>query len=358
MFQLWVLPHSASRRVISSPSSALEFAKSPTASAIRTNIDASPHPLESSRVLEMSATFRSLQASTVSRDVCDRVCEIPAHKGAWESHIRSMPPNVPMVSSEAAESLVESMLSETREAYASSVSRTMVEYRLKSPRTCSVEGIDPDLLRDPASSWTSGEYGTYAWRVLRETGVSSKSVRAAKVAISDNLVLSSASLDAQSLWIDRKIASCLIMALSPHDVYPSTAAFSKYVESTTDAAQANLRDAWLSSVATIVANVCDNSPESDDRVKLVTSISVLMSRQLRGAVDASLQTFEESVRSIVDEKKSLFAARIQAPKPNEGPFTVSSSLDVIAQTLCSALDKVVKSASQIPRIDGSGYIGP
>ena len=114
--------------------------------------------------------------------------------------------------------------------------------------------------------------------MLRETGVSSKSVRAAKVAISDNLVLSSASLDAQSLWIDRKIASCLIMALSPHDVYPSTAAFSKYVESTTDAAQANLRDAWLSSVATIVANVCDNSPESDDRVKLVTSISVLMSR--------------------------------------------------------------------------------
>ncbi|KAF0700736.1 Aste57867_8791 [Aphanomyces stellatus] len=75
------------------------------------------------------------------------------------------------------ESLLASMLDEATTDYTTAVARAMLQYDLLDDRRAAALGIVPAYLHAAPVWWTSDEYATFAWRVLRETHVPRAAVR-------------------------------------------------------------------------------------------------------------------------------------------------------------------------------------
>lgn len=104
-----------------------------------------------------------------------------------------------------AERAAEETLDEIRRGFALGVARSMVDYELRDPKLAKALEIDVRRLQASPMWWTSVEYQTYEWKVLRKTGVQRRRVHVAFHCAATKLrAVETIMLDLQRVWIENR----------------------------------------------------------------------------------------------------------------------------------------------------------
>ena len=408
-------------------------------------------------------------------DVCS-AGDVTAHKPIWERHIAALMPPVPDVPAPVRNLLLVNVVEEIRDNFVSSVKRSMVEYELRSPRTCAEQGIDPTLLHFPArlplpyillsfkqqllsrpllrkyrfaqaSDWTSNVCCSREWRIERETGVPREFVSNGVGVLEGSLgVTNKVLVKLQELWMcgaprapgadvcgirrprshrnaaavvaDEECslpASFMDVRFLPvaerrfKNMLPlSVSDFSAAVESRAQSARGHLKEKWVSEAAEIMSSHLENafnearchdehaaassecqstnigrvSQNKLSAERLLKVATTLMSRQLRGSVDASVAEFRSFFDLIGNQMESYTASHynglgatgngVNTARPDvisallvnvivdtdAGLVKMDPSMDGVKQAMLATIDKIVQCGRNFPRIDGQAFLSP
>ncbi|GBG29412.1 Dynein heavy chain 7, axonemal [Hondaea fermentalgiana] len=379
------------------------------------------------KVKHNTKRFRTAVDEYQCFDVCGRQCEIARHKESWEHRVLDKLPVAPpnsLLSVENRQGFVSKMISDMRGNYFACVKSAAIEYELLEPSQRASLGIDPRWLRDPQQDWTSQEFTQHAWRVLRRTGVSRPAVEAARAHLYSHLALHAALRDLQTLWIE-DMAPCsnfVEMGMLEYRLHLpfEPMIFAKHSEGIADAVRLHLKDKWLQRASEILSESleglmrsespkkakagcadagshalsvedelssgpaspseqmasakansansasCDGGPRIPAAGQLILDTAcVLMSRQVRSAIDASLDDFEAFFRSYTDDVIAhkgappvpLFVVQLTVAEEDSTPEFSPSAEDLI-HTVNQVLESIVNAAGKLPRVDGEAFLAP
>lgn len=367
-------------------------------------------------IRQNSECFEAAMDSFTYLDVCGRQCEIARHKESWENQVLQKLPEAPhdsLLSIEDRQTFVSTMISEMRSNYFNCIKSSSIRYELLNPSKQIAYGINPKYLLDPQHDWTSQEFTSHSWTILRETGVSHRAVENARTQLVSQLALDTALKELQELWV---------LDMSPRSTFVEMGSleyrlhlpfepmiFAKHSESVAEAVRLHLKDKWLQRASEILSDSLEglmrdemNSEHKEESDKGMSSSShsssgnpsspkknmssstpsksapcitaagqrildtacVLMSRQVRGAIDSSLDdvhTFFQAFGDTSISKEGLPPApmfSIKLSVDDNGVPTFMPTAEELTLTIHQVLDAVVASASKIPRVDGENFLAP
>ena len=199
---------------------------------------------------------------------------------------------------ERAEAVADDALAETKLAFSDGVARSMVDYELRDSDVCRMHAIDPSRLRASPKWWTCDEYRTNKWVILRDTGVSRRSVCVARHHAVDRLrTVDRVMYDLHEAWLlprrARERASAARSISTASSSQPTKPPFSrvlltdvatdafrkrlplslddfcKHVEGRANAVRNALSEEWIPACASLLAQHLDEgAPPSNDYSKL------------------------------------------------------------------------------------------
>ncbi|CAK4166458.1 unnamed protein product [Aphanomyces euteiches] len=311
------------------------------------------------------------------------------------------------------QAMLAEMIDQVHTDYATAVGKAMVQYDLLDERLASSAGIVSAYLAASPQWWTSDTYTNFAWRVLRETHVNRTTVRESSEYIEvflhtgDPAVLALQSqwlLDgpppewesgrdgvawvpyAQMLWTD-------VQSRGFRKTLPRT--ITSFVEHTTRrvemvkeclrtywiTASAKKVDAFLPSVAKPQAKPSPEKTATQSRhetknndnddvlveedlfaynhhIGVLNAASVLMSRQLRSLVDASVSSFAQFFRDcVVDSTAVLILDVVCTSGTISSPLVrMEPPVSTVQERILACVTLLVEAASVFPRIDAQTSI--
>lgn len=300
-------------------------------------------------------------------DICDaagRRIELSPHDRRWEEHIFDSLPATPDVESMKRQEVVALLLEEVRRNYFHSLGVAIASYHLMDPSFCSQHELDPELLVEPRTEWTSTEFTSREWKVIRKTGVAHDGVVSAMDNLSESLHISTVLVQLQQLWDTRSVpcsasdGTCAFVDVGTREhqhLLPMNAlAFVKHSETVADSVRKDLKQKWLAEASSMISSFVENPPEEQRQenfaTKLLNAASTLMSRQVRGAVDDSVLRFTRFFEDYIDPvKKCETTAIILDLELGEGMDSIvfSPTFLELKEGLSNCLDYVVGSARRL-----------
>jgi hypothetical protein len=199
---------------------------------------------------------------------------------------------------ERAEAVADDALAETKLAFSDGVARSLVDYELRDADVCQMHSIDPKRLKAAPKWWTSDFYRTNKWVILRDTGVSRRSVCVARHHAVDRLrTVDRVMYDLHEAWLlprrARERASAARSISTASSSQPTKPPFSrvlltdvatdafrkrlplslddfcKHVEGRANAVRNALSEEWIPACASLLAQHLDEgAPPSNDYSKL------------------------------------------------------------------------------------------
>ena len=326
----------------------------------------------SNNVDEYHRRFQERLVKFQMRDVCGRKCELVTHKEAWEDHVFNGLPLTPSIDDDMRQTLLANLLGEIRVSYAECMKVSILEYQLRSPRTQSELDVDPTCLRDSQFDWTNKEYQNYNWRVLRETGVSTKRVVDSSVLIEKLLVVQPVLADILATWekMDMEDGFVDFESIDFLLQLPMKASeFNSHVEKVADEARTTLKESWLSDTSEILSVAIKHDTLTDPDTKelvlndnarrLIVAASCIMSSQVRSSMEDSIDLFSKFFETFHKNEtitSPLFLIELALDNDDKLVF-IPTPEELIVQ-VHNGLDAIVAAGGSLPNVDGERHLGP
>ncbi|RHY32869.1 hypothetical protein DYB32_002144 [Aphanomyces invadans] len=249
------------------------------------------------------------------------------------------------------EAMIGTMLDEVNTDYTTAVARAMVQYALLDERQAATLGIVPSYLHAASQWWTNDMYTSFAWRVLRQTHVNRDTVKESAEYVEVFLHTADPALLAlQAQWIlEGPPAEWETSARELHKPGTSSPLSMPSIHSPHHHHH-NADDDVL---------VEDDLFQYNHHIGVLNAASVLMSRQLRSIVDASVMTFLSFFHECArDQGEAILALDVvcsSGASTNDVAAMPLVRLDppatVVQERILACVTLLVEAASVFPRID-------